>query len=193
MRPMERTRYPRLVGAAVLAPLALGLLAAAPRDDDDPPRTFPIGEAAQERVAHALEVATEKNRRVLVVLGREDSAAHAALATSLRRARTADWPIYYEFEVTPVDYAANEIAQWLGVGEAPEGAHLVVLAADREILARQTFANPAEGARWSTDAIGEFLAPHVCEPIDAEELLADMTARAADEKRNLLVHLGAPW
>ena len=170
----------------------VGLSTALPQDTQEPkPATFAPAEAAEAKIKKALHLAAKKNRRVLLVWGREDKPDDLALFQTVRGGRTKDWPFYYEFVITAVDRRGTEaLARTYGVGEDEA---LTVLDSEGKVLGhgKPTWFRGEDG--WQANKVALFLKPHIAEPQDAEVLLKEALQEAGKKDQRLFVHLGAPW
>ena len=194
MKQLQR----RLGRAALAVPALLLLPVAFPQGTAQDEPTFDPEADAEAAVKRATEVAVKKHKRVLVVWGHDASEGHVDLHTALRRGKTEAWPFYYEYEFVPVDTGADgrrnaELARALGATPAAGAAMLTVLDVAGRPLANQAATRFLGDEGWSQAELGRFLAEHVVEPLDAEEVMKKALTRAKAENKRLFVHLGAPW
>jgi hypothetical protein len=185
----------RLAGSALALSTLLTLVAALPPGAQEERATFDPAASARASIAKATQLATKKNRRVLLVWGSDARAADVQLCVALRRGKTEEWPFYYEYVITPIDQSERNatLAEALGAPSGRDGPALTILDASGAPLVNRRASEFLGAGGWDTEELGAFLAQHVVEPLDAEVVMKEALAAAAKENKRLFVHLGAPW
>lgn len=142
--------------------------------------------AVPSALAKASSAATKKDKRILVLWG---SDGEREAIDGLLKTRELGTLVRNEYEVVRLERAANaELAQTLQAGFAGSaGTALAVLDARGFLLARM------DGRGIEAEALGRFLEAQRVPVKDAEVLWSQALAQAQREKKNILVHLGAPW
>ncbi len=148
--------------------------------------------ALSPALAKASSAATKKDKRILVLWG---SDGEREAIDGLLKTRELGTLVRNEYEVVRLERTANaELAQTLQAGFAgpagpagSAGAALAVLDARGFLLARM------DGRGIEAEALGKFLEAQRVPVKDAEVLWSQALAQAQREKKNILVHLGAPW
>lgn len=133
-------------------------------------------------MAKACATAKKKDKRVLVVWGADKERRELdALMKATSRESLA-----YEFEVVRLSRGANaDLARGAKAGDS--GPALSAFDAGGELLAT------LDARRLDAELLSAFLEKTKVPTKDAEQIWRDALARAQREKKNLLVHLGAPW
>jgi hypothetical protein len=134
-------------------------------------------------LAKAFGTAKKKDKRVLVVWGDEGERREVdALLKSSERGTL----VRYEYEVVRLERGPNaDLAMTLSAGAA--GAALTAMDASGSLL------GTADARGIDAERLEAFLEQHRVPVRDAEKIWSDALARAQREKKNLLVHIGAPW
>lgn len=141
-------------------------------------------------LAEAGERAKKKDKRLLVVWGSE--AERAPVDAALKKDRDLSKLVRNEYEVVRLARAEHgELAGKHTAGEA--GLFLAVLdPAGKRLASIAEGTLLAEGS-LNVGAFREFLEKHRVPVRDAEKIWRAALARAEQENKRLLVHLGAPW
>jgi len=135
-------------------------------------------------MARAMATAKQKDKRVLVVWGADKERRELDALLKACDRETLD----YEYELLRLSHSANRGLGQMAVKGLPLGPALSVfdpLRGDCVV----TYA-PRE---YEAADLKKFLEHHKVPVKDAEKIWRDALARAQREKKNLLVHLGAPW
>ncbi|MFT4540665.1 MAG: hypothetical protein ACI841_000102 [Planctomycetota bacterium] len=134
-------------------------------------------------VSKASAVAKKKNKRILVVLGNDSERKPFDELLKSKELRTL---ARNEFEVVSIARDADQaLTQRLGASAYTAG--FAVLDASGQLLASM------ESSAVEASALKTFLETHRIPAIDAEQVWASALEQAQREKKNLLVHLAAPW
>lgn len=134
-------------------------------------------------LAKVSATATKKDKRILVLWGSE---GEREAVDGLLKGRDLRTLLRNEFEIVRLERGANaDLAQGLRAGTA--GAALAVLDARGTLLARM------DAQAIEANALAEFLEAYRVPVKDAEVIWTQALAQAQREKKNILVHLGAPW
>ena len=134
-------------------------------------------------LAEASATAIKKDKRILVLWGTE---AERGQVDRLLRESDLRTLLRNEYEVVRLEPAGNfELAQTLKARYSDPD--LTVLDAQGAVIAR------FEAQALVEQTLSEFLQAHRVPVKDAEELWRQALAQAQREKKNVLVHLGAPW
>lgn len=140
-------------------------------------------EDAEEAVATATERAAEENRRVLIIWGSAESEPSRALAERLRKDADLRKKISYEYHAAYVRDSAAALAARLEADVAGGVPLVTVVGGDGKPIAHTR----------DVEKLAEFLTQHQCEPVKADDVLAAALARAAEQKKRVLLVFGAPW
>ncbi|MCA8974403.1 MAG: hypothetical protein KDC98_06760 [Planctomycetes bacterium] len=172
---------------AIVPTLALSLLTAlAAQDESPPPKTDPL-----QTLAAALARAKVHNKRVLACFVEQGQ----DLALQCRRSKALGRPLLYEFEVVQFEGVdADAMATELKFDDAfKQRPALMVLAADRTRLLRQTAADLLVDGELQAQRLLEQLKPQYCPPVDAEQKLTAALVEAKKTGRNVFIRFDAPW
>jgi len=141
------------------------------------------GAPAPSALATASATAVKKDKRILVLWGSE--AERKAVDGMIKAGKLATL-MRNEYEVVRLERGANpELADALQAGSS--GASLCALDSKGALLAR------LDAPIADAGTLEKFLQANRIPVQDAEVIWSDALARAQREKKNLLVHLGAPW
>ncbi len=153
---------------------------------------------AKGEIAAALARAKNGHKRVLIAFGGNwcgwCKKLHEAFKTEKELARL----LKYEYEQVLVDVGRfdknADLAASYGADLKKHGVpFLTVLGADGKVLVNQNTSDLESGDHHDAAKVRAFLEKWKAEPLDAEKVYKDAQARAASEKKSILLHLGAPW
>lgn len=153
---------------------------------------------AKGQIAAALVRAKKGHKRVLITFGGNWCGGckklHEAFRTEMELARL----LKYEYVQVLVDVGRfdknTDLAASYGADLKKHGVpFLTVLGADGKVLINQNTSDLESGDHHDVAKVRAFLEKWKVEPLDAEKVFKDAMARAASEKKSVLLHLGAPW
>ena len=133
-------------------------------------------------LAEAAERAVRKDKRLLVLLGSDGDRASFNKVSRLDRALRRELSNEYEAVPGPL---GGSLAAALGVTATEATA--VALDARGAPLGSIAMGGLDRDRLWA------FARKHKVASVDAEVILADALAQATQEKKRVLIHLGAPW
>ena len=153
---------------------------------------------AKADITAALKKCKKDNQRVLLVYGANWCGWCVKLDGVFKRNRDIRRKILYEYRIVKVDVGKfdknMDIAKRHGVDLKQHGIpFLTVLDGNGSMLTNQNTSDLEKGAEHDVEKVKRFLTRWQAEPQDADKLLAAAVARAAQEKKRVFVHLGAPW
>ena len=162
------------------------------------PAVYDVKADARVDIAVALKKAKKDNQRVLLVYGANWCGWCVKLDGVFKRNRDIRRKILYEYRVVKVDVGKfdknMDIAKRHGADLKQHGIpFLTVLDGNGRMLTNQNTSDLEKGAEHDVEKVKRFLTRWQAEPQDADKLLAAAVARAAQEKKRVFVHLGAPW
>jgi thioredoxin-like negative regulator of GroEL len=148
---------------------------------------------AKAEIAKAVARARKQNKRVLIMYGGNWCSWCHKLHDVLRKDAAVRKTASYEYELVLVDIRKNrDIAKSYGA-EASSVPYLTILDGAGKPLVNQRTEPFEVGSQHDPKKVQEFLAKWAATPLDAEKLLKDALAKAKQENKRLLIHLGAPW
>jgi len=168
---------------------SLGGYTSAQKPPEKPPEK-PHPEVLALDAAFARAVAHDK--RVAVLAGGQDSPQGRQLERWWRRAKIADVPLRYEYELVHFKGNVGLLCERLQTPVIEPVWPMVLCAADGKVLSQRAVAldDPSEKMLQARLA---WLAEHKVAMPDAHAHLAAALASAKKTDRRVLVHLGAPW
>jgi thiol:disulfide interchange protein len=180
--------------AALAAPPGPGLPAAEPAAKEGRPDIYDPKADAKADIAKALAEAKRGNRRVLVMFGGNWCGWCHKLHDLFRSDRSIAAILLADYRLVLVDSNSNAaLAASFGADLGKHGVpFLTVLAPDGKVLVNQDTGSLEDGPRHDPDKVKAFLKKWAPEPRDAEKVLKDAVARAGEEKKVVLLCLGAP-
>ena len=182
---------------------AAAQLAPAPAAAPDKPKLYDEQADARRQIAAALAKAKKENRRVLIQWGGNWCGWCLKLDELCKSDAKLRQKLQYEYDVVHVDAGREgknlELAKEYGAACEKEGyPYLTILDADGKPLAN-TGTPPFENdpkdmkAGHSPEKLVNFLTKHQAAYPVAQTLLDEAVAKAKAEKKQVLVHFGAPW
>jgi hypothetical protein len=142
----------------------------------------PAPSSLPTELTEAAERAVRKDKRLLVLLGGDDDRAAFNQVSRLDRALRRE--LSNEYETVPAPLGG------------PLAAALGVTATEATALALDARGAPLGSIAMGgldRDRLWAFAREHKVASVDAELILARALAQATQEKKRVLVHLGAPW
>jgi thiol-disulfide isomerase/thioredoxin len=188
-----KLRLSALVAALLLAAAARPLPAEAP--EKGKPDIYDVKADAKALISTALARAKKENQRVLVMFGGNWCGWCHKLHDLFQKNPEIARLLLYEYRLVMVDSNTNQqIAAGYGADLAKHGVpYLTVLSADGKVLSNQDTGSLEDGPKHDPAKVKAFLSKWVAPQEDAGKVLKDGLARAAAEKKQVLLHFGAPW
>jgi len=169
------------------------------------PQTSPALEAvydekadARQSISGALDKARRENQRVLVLYGANWCNWCQKLHALLSENKDLRKLLLYEYQVVRVDVGRFDkhldVATGYGVDLKKTGIpFLTILAADGNVLINQETGSLEKDKAHDPEKVRALLERWKAEPLDADQLLADVLRQAKTQDKRVLLHFGAPW
>ncbi len=162
------------------------------------PKVYDEKADAKVDIAAAVTRAAADNKRVLVVFGANWCGWCVLLSDMFKSNPDIAKTLNYEYEVVKVDVGQfdkfTDITTAYGCELKQHGIpYLTVLDAAGKVLTNQDTGSLEAGPKHDPAKVVAFLDKWKAPPLDAEEVLKAALARAAKEKKKVMLHFGAPW
>lgn len=197
---MRANPVPRPCRRLLALALLLGCMPAVPAQEEAPPERKPIYDTTTDGktlVDQALAVARKENTRVLLSWGGNWCDWCFVLDDLLHTDRTLRRTLLYEYELVNIDlgdFNRNmDLADELGANPEASAPYLTILDASGKAVANREGADFEVGESYDVARLNDFLKENAAPPLGAAEVLEAALQEAREEKKRLLVHLGAPW
>ena len=151
-----------------------------------------------QQVAAALVKARRDNQRVLVMFGGNWCSWCHKLHDLLTNNRGIARLVQYEYQLVLVDVGRmdknQDLVKSYGIDLKKSGVpFLTVLDADGKVLVNQETGSLEQGQQHDPAKVVAFLRQWKTPPLDAEALFSAARAKAITERKQIFLHLGAPW
>jgi thiol:disulfide interchange protein len=193
-------RFCALCALVLLTALSSATLAAPPDEANKKSgkkTTYDEKADAKKDIAKAVARAKKDNKRVLVMYGANWCGWCHKLHDLFESDREVRRALRYDYELVLVDIGRFDknldVYDGFGADRKAGVPFLIVLGSDGKPVVHQATGPLEVGPKHDPKKVLEFLKKSAPEPVDAEKVLREAFKRAAKEKKNVLVHLGAPW